>query len=65
MTTEQACGSVIRAMGTYTTLYCETCRCDVEVIVANTQILDGVTPEDDVHVDEDHDLSGDLLEGLA
>jgi hypothetical protein len=52
-------------MGTYTTLYCETCRCDVEVIVANTQILDGVTPEDDVHVDEDHDLSGDLLEGLA
>lgn len=52
-------------MGTTTILYCEDCRCDVEVLVANTEILDGLTPEDDVHVSEGHDLSGDLLEGLA
>lgn len=52
-------------MGTITTLWCEVCQCDVEVIVANSEILDGVTSEDDTHVNEGHDLSGDLMEGLA
>lgn len=52
-------------MGTTTTLWCEDCRCDVEVIVGNGQVIDGVNADDDIHVREGHDLSGDLLEGLA
>lgn len=48
------------------TLYCETCKADVEVLAAHTgraegtdqyEVLDGLTADDDLHLSPDHDLS--------